>query len=867
MEKPWAKDIFELEKEYETSSKEGLKFSTFRTRLKKCGRNTFDDDNTASGWQIFRRQLANIFVLILFVASFITWYSEGLSHAIILWGIIVLNVLLGFFQENKAEKALSELKSTIKVKAKVVRQGQIHEINAEEIVPGDLVVLEAGEQVPADVRLVEVHSLEINQAVLTGESNPVLKTTRPVVAEDLLDAGNLAFCGTEVTAGRGLGLVFATGKNCQFGKIAELISGTEEETPLENRLKYLGKVLTVASVVLTIILFLLGLWRDWPIMTLLTYCLALLVAAVPESLPTTITLSLAIGVIRMARHKAVVRRLASVETLGTVSIIATDKTGTLTDNKLKVAFAVLPLKNHNDLESWQSFNLGADQILNQNEERQLTEFLKIAVLCTDAQVRENKQIGDPTELSLINKAKEYGIDTIKQKSLFKRLSEIPFDSLRGYMATFHQNSTGQIIVVKGAPEKVVKFCKISSADKKYLHTQVEKLSSEGMRTLLFAFKKAGELEESSLRNMTVLGLVGLADMPKDSAAEAIRRSIAAGIRPVIITGDNGLTAAYVAKTVGFEVTPDEIATGAEVETLSARGLLSKIKSIKIFARVSPEHKIRIVEALKKTGVKVAVTGDGVNDAPALKAANVGIAMGLRGTAVARGAADMVLLDDNYGTIVEAIRYGRSIYENIRKTIVFLISGNFGELFIVAFAFVANLPMPLTAIQILWMNLVTDALPAMAMAFSKPDKNILDRGPLASDRKSVYKMLQNSGVLVLVSLPATIVLYLFYLKYNPELTQTMVLTSLIAMEMVFALSIQATLPLWRDFKQFFSNGYVWLTVAISIVLQTVANQTPLGRLLGLHTLSWGDYHLIVLLSLITFLVAELVKVLFTKNKIK
>ncbi len=858
MEKPWAKDIFELEKHYRTSIKDGLLFSRSREYLKKYGPNAFRSEQAASSWQILWRQCTNIFVLILLIASIIALYSEGLNQAVVLWVIIIINISLGYAQENKAEKTLAALKESISTKSKVIRQSTDHLINTSEIVPGDLVVLEQGDQVPADLRLVEAHRLQINQAVLTGESTPAAKITYKL-PEDLsiLEADNLAFSGTSVVAGRGLGLVIATGENCQFGKIVELIDKKHSVTPLEKRLNYLSKLLTAVSIVLAISLFFLGLWRGWPTLEILTYSLAILVAAVPESLPTTITLSLAMGVIQMAKRKAVVRRLSSVETLGLVSIIATDKTGTLTKNELSLAEVVLRLPNG----EWQRFSLGDGQILSDQEERKVKRFLEQTVLCTDVRLHGKDYSGDPTEVAIAKTGQLYGlrIELIKERN--RRLSEIPFDSSRGYMATLHSAAGEKFIIVKGGFEKVIKFCKPDTDSKLHLGKEAKALAASGMRVLAVATKKISALEESSLHGLAMLGLLGMIDLPSDSASASILESTEAGVNPVIITGDNELTAAYVGRAVGMDVRSDQIALGREIEDYSRKDLRSAVKNIKIFARVSPEHKIRIVEAIKKSGAVVAVTGDGVNDAPALKAADVGVAMG-NGTAVAREASDIILLDNNYGTIVEAIRFGRAIYENIGKSIVFLLSGNFAELFVIAFAFIVNLPVPITAIQVLWMNLVTDALPAIAFAFEPPDQNIMKEGPKDNRRRVVNKLIYHAVVLVAIALPVVILSYLFYLKSRPEVMGTVILTLMIFIEMAFAASVHTKDPIWENPFATFSNRYLWLAIASSVFLQILFIETPLRNILGLKDLILTDYLFVLVGALIVFISSEFVKLIFS-----
>jgi Ca2+-transporting ATPase len=867
MEKSFAGTIIELERELKSSHKTGLSAEQARKLLLHHGKNSLDFEKPPSPFSILWRQFTNIFVLILIIASIIALYSEGLDQAIVLWVIIVLNIFLGFLQENKAERALQALKDSVTQKAIVIRDGHQFEVKSEELVPGDLIIFSEGDQIPADIRLVETHNLQINQAILTGESTPALKTEQAATGDiSLLEARNLAFSGTSVILGRGRGLVFATGGNCQFGKIADLVSKKRSVTPLEKRLRYLGKYLTILSIILAALLFLLGLWRHWPILKLLTYTMAILVSIVPESLPTTITLALAIGVIRMAKRKAVVRRLNSVETLGIVNVIATDKTGTLTKNQLSLAEVTIPVRNKSSKKiSWQGVSLVDDQILSQSEEESIADFLAKSLLCTDATIVGNQESGDPTEIAILRGAKDFNLKPDEEKNRNKRLAEFPFDSAKGFMATLHQTKTNRLLIAKGTPEKIFHFSLLSDKQKTFFEHQVKKMSKKGMRVLAVAERRISGLEESSLRNLEVIGLLGLVDLPSESAAESIKRSIEAGIKPLIITGDNPLTAAYIGRSIGMEIHNNEIVLGHQIERLTLEELMKVAHRTKIFARVGPEDKIRIVEALKRGGATVAVTGDGVNDAPALREADVGVAMGLRGTAVAREAADVILLDNNYGTIIEAVRFGRAIYDNIKKTIVFLLSGNFSELFIVALAFVANLPVPITAIQILWVNLVTDALPAMAFAFEPPEHDVLSRGPGDNRKKIITHLIKYSLVLVLLSAPAVIFTYLYYLKHDPDLVSTMVLSVMIFIELVYAISVHTSRPFWNNIRGTFSNIYLWLAIISSAAIQIICIETPVGNFLNLKNITISDYGFLGVLTLVTFLLAEIIKAFLGINR--
>lgn len=678
------------------------------------GRNVLEDENSQSMLESFLAQLNDPLIYILFVAAGISMLLKEYGDMAIILAVVLTNAIIGVIQEGRAKHALEALKEMTSPHA-FVREGvHIREVPAADLIPGDIVVLEAGCQVPADIQITKAINLKIEESALTGESVPVSKNTTDK---------NLAFMSTNVTYGRGEGIVKAIGMETEIGKIAQMLKDTKTElTPLQKRLADLGKVLGTVSVFLCILLFAMAVLQRRDMGEMLITAISLAVAAVPEGLPAIVTMVLALSVSRMVKVQTIVKRLPSVETLGCVSVVCSDKTGTLTQNRMTVT------KCYVDGEIYP-----VDKLHSLKQQ----DFLQGFALCNDASIADGTRRGDPTELALLDMAAYYGIEREKLEQKMPRVDEISFDSERKMMSTRHECTTGNVSYTKGSPDEILERCKyfrlngrtevLNESCKKKIQKALAELTEKGLRVLALGMReKASSLEESEL---IFLGFVGMADPIRPEAANAVTEFVKAGVSTVMITGDRLDTAFAIAKELGMATKISECMTGEEVENIDDVELARKMRSVRVFAHVSPEHKVRIVGACKRNGAITAMTGDGVNDAPSLKAADVGIAMGMAGTDVAKNAADIVLADDNFATIAKAIAQGRCIYENIRKSVIFLLSSNFGEIITMLVAVAFGFPAPLKSSHILWINLITDSLPALALGVDVEEKkSYMDRPP-------------------------------------------------------------------------------------------------------------------------------------------
>ncbi len=716
----------------------GLDGMEASARLAKYGRNQLREKKEKSQLALFIGQLNDPLIFILFAAMGVSVFLGEVGDAGIIVTVILVNAFVGMVQEGKARKAIDALKKLTSPHAIVKRNGRQQEIDAGELVPGDIVCLEAGRQVPADLRLVKAMGLKIEESALTGESVPVEKDAGFVAAgkTDIGDCKNMAYMSTNVTYGRGEGIVVATGMDTQIGHIAGMISEAKEEmTPLQKRLADLGKVLSGVAVFICVFLFMVAMLQKRDVGDMLLTAISLAVAAVPEGLPAIVTIVLALSVSRMVKVNTIIRKLPSVETLGAVNVVCSDKTGTLTQNKMTVKKCYMDGKV-----------LAADEL---DKERH-RELLMGAVLCNDGLVSGESRIGDPTELALLDMAAKYHLSRERLERDYPRTDEKAFDSGRKMMTTLHRGREGRVSYTKGGTEEVLRCCKYivsrgkkaamsESARREILHAAGQ-MSSEALRVLAFAMREDAAAPEE--RDLVFIGLVGMIDPARPEAAEAVAAFRQAGVDTVMITGDHVDTAFAIAKELGIASGREECLGGSELDRLDERQFEEKAQRVRVYARVSPEHKVKIVNALKKKGKVVAMTGDGVNDAPSLKAADIGIAMGMNGTDVAKNAADMVLTDDNFATIRKAIEEGRGIYENIRKAILFLLSSNFGEIITMLAAILAGLPSPLKASHILWINLITDSLPALALGVDQNDGEELMR---QKPRKSGENLFAHGGL--------------------------------------------------------------------------------------------------------------------------
>ncbi|MEN2985422.1 MAG: cation-transporting P-type ATPase [Thermodesulfovibrionaceae bacterium] len=741
----------EIYQKLQTSEK-GLTSEEVKKRLTKYGLNKLLEEEKINKIKIFIHQFASPLIYILLIAGVVTVFLKEYIDAGVIFAVLLLNATIGFIQEYKAERSIRALKRMLIQKAKVLRDGAEKEINSEELVPGDIVFLYSGIRVPADIRLIHTVELKIDESILTGESLPVEKHHHTIKEENLTygDQKNMAFMGTIVVSGRARGVVVGTGMNTVFGKIAKHIKEVETvKAPLQDKITKFANVIGVFVLSASVLLFLVGLIVGESIKNMFMTAVAAAVAAIPEGLPVVVTIALAVGVSRMAKHNVIIRRLPAVETLGSTTVIGSDKTGTLTKNEMTVKILydgkdVYEVEGSGYEPTGNILHEGLP--INVKERKHLINLLRIGLLCNESSVyidnREYKIEGDPTEAALIISAMKAGLSLDEEREKYRQLALIPFESERGYMATLHVYRGKRYIFVKGAPEKVLNMCiKDSFGDEidreKILHIAAE-FAKRGLRILAFAYREVTEEVEEirckeiekcdEVSGLVFAGLQGMIDPPRPEAIEAIKGCKKAGIRVIMITGDHAVTAKAIGEMLGISEAKSKVLTGKELEKMNDEELFHKVKEVSIYARVSPEHKLRIVEQLKRHGEIVAVTGDGVNDAPALKAAHIGVAMGKSGTDVAKEASDMVLTDDNFVSIFHAVREGRIVFDNIRKVTFFLIPTGVASILSIVLAMIFGVPIPYVPAQILWINLVTNGLQDVALAFEPGEKGVLMRPP-------------------------------------------------------------------------------------------------------------------------------------------
>ncbi len=743
----------------------GLSTAQVAERLAENGPNELVEKGGRTPWQILWEQLTATMVLILVAAAVISGFLGDTKNLIAILSIVIIYALLGFVQEYRAEKAIAALKKLSVPNVRVLRNGQLTELSARELVPGDILQLETGNVIPADVRLLETVNLRVQEAALTGESEAVEKQTHPLPMEDLPlgDRRNLGYMGTIVTQGRGQALVVATGMQTELGKIADLIQQVpQEETPLQKRLDQLGKTLAVVGVVIAGLIFAIGVWRGDEIRHMLLTAVSVAVAIVPEGLPAVVTVTLALGAQRMLARKALIRKLPAVETLGSVTVICSDKTGTLTENKMTVV--VLDVAGHSVDLTEEMNNDGSIQAGERGAARKVesgAEALSLlsigGALCNDAMLIEQNEgryhtLGDPTEGALVVAGAKLGQWKATLEIDFPRVAEVPFDSERKRMTTIHkvngplgnlEPGSAYLAFTKGSSDGLLDVSshvwvngKVEIMDENWrgrIASAGEKLAARGMRVLGLAFRALDQIPASAEieRDLTFVGLFAMIDPPRAEVKDAVALTKSAGIRTVMITGDHPLTAVEIARQLGISAN-GQVLTGAEIERISFEELKAVVENVNVFARVSPEHKIKIVQALQERGQIVSMTGDGVNDAPALRRANIGVAMGITGTDVSKEASDLVLLDDNFATIVAAVKEGRTIYDNIRKFVRFSVAGNIGKVLVMLIAPFLGKPIPLLPLQLLWLNLLTDGLLGLGLGVEKSEKDTMQRPPYTPD---------------------------------------------------------------------------------------------------------------------------------------
>ena len=872
------------------TSEEGLSEEEAQRRLEEFGPNELRKEKGKSPWSIFFDQFKDFLIILLLGATFVSLLIGEVLDAAAIMAIVIISAFLGFLQEYRAERALEALKKMAALEALVIRDGRERRILAKELVPGDIILIHAGDKVPADARLIEEFNLKVDEAPLTGESVPVNKEVMVLPLETALaDRKNMLYAGTIVTYGRGKAVVVATGMETEFGKIAQMIQLVEEETtPLERRMAEIGRWLGIGSLAVVAVVSALGIFRGHELLEMFLWGVSLAVAAVPEALPAVVTGALAIGVQRMAKRNAIVRRLPAVETLGCTTFICSDKTGTLTKNEMTVRRIWL---SGDIIEvTGVGYEPKGEFIVASRGERVagspphsdegLKLLLRTALLCNDAHLEQESEawtiIGDPTEGALVVAAAKAGLDKRELEALYPRVAEVPFTSERKRMTTVHATPDGtKMVCAKGAPEIVLARCnriwcdgrivELSEAERNEILRANEEMAADALRVLGVAYKElppdASDFGEDVVeRDLVFLGLMAMIDPPRDEVRDALRLCEQAGVKVAMVTGDHKLTAVAIAKELGMLKEGNLTLTGPELDRLSDEEFDRIVEDVAVYARVSPEHKMRIVEALKKKGHIVAMTGDGVNDAPALKRADMGVAMGITGTEVTKEASDMVLADDNFATIVAAIEEGRSIYDNIKKYLSYLLSCNVGEILIMFVAGLMGLPLPLVTLQILWVNLTTDGLPAIALGVDPPEPDIMLRPP-RDPKESVFTLPVKLliGTVALLMTAGIIPVFASVLPGEGLVkAQTMAFTMVTMFEMFNAFNCRSERHSIFEVGPF-ANRWLVLAVLSSILLQAAVIYIPfLQSIFGTAALSLADWLLITAISSSAFIVVEVGK---------
>ena len=843
----------EILRKLNTNEKTGLEESEVLKRREQKGKNKLEDKKKESILVKFIKQFNDFMIIILIIASIISAIVAKLQgendyiDSIIIIGIVILNAIMGVVQEAKAEKSIESLKQMTPQKAKVIREGKTKEINAEEIVEGDIIILEAGNYVPADCRLLESYNLKIEESSLTGENIPAEKDAKGIYKENipLGDMKNMAFMASIVVNGHAKAVVTNIGMETQVGKIANMIIENESpETPIQRKLGQVGKILGIACLVICIIIFIIGIIKKIDPIEMFMTSVGLAVAAIPEGLPAIVTIVLSIGITKMAKKNSIIRKLPAVETLGSSNVICSDKTGTLTQNKMKVV----------EIYS-----------------KDINKTIEYGSLCTDCEITEKNEItGDPTEKAIVEKGIELGKNKHLLQEEFPRINEISFDSNRKMMTTIHKIGNKYRIITKGAPDVLLKRCirteekNLDLIARKEILNQNTIMANKALRVIAVAYKDVNTLpikidSENIEKELIFLGLIGMIDPPRERVKEAIKTCKEAGIKTVMITGDHLDTAKAIAKDLGILKSDNEAIRGQDLDKLTDEELRKKIKNYSVFARVTPEHKVRIVKAWQRTGAVVAMTGDGVNDSPALKNADIGIAMGKNGTDVAKNAADMILTDDNFVTIVEAVKQGRNIYDNIRKAIHFLIATNIGEIVTIFMGLVLGLKSPLLAIQLLWINLVTDSFPAIALGLESAEKDIMNRQPI-DKRKGIFADgLWNKIIVegIMIGMLTLIAFSIGNKYYGLEVARTMAFLTMGFLELIHSINIKSEKSIFE--VGIFENKYLIGSIILGILIQIIVVLIPpVANIFELTELNQTQWLITIVISILPIPIMELQK---------
>lgn len=835
---------------------------------KEYGMNELTEGKKKSTLQIFLEQYKDFLVIILICAAIISGFLGDVESAAVILIVITINAILGTVQTVKAEQSLASLKQLSSPMAKVLRNGQIAKIPSREVTVGDEVILEAGDQIPADGRILESASMKVDESALTGESLAVEK--EETILEDKVPLGdqkNMVFSGSFVTYGRGSFLVTAVGMKTEVGKIASLLKNTsEKKTPLQVNLDQFGQKLSIIIIAFCAVLFGINVWQGKPIGDAFMFAVALAVAAIPEALSSIVTIVLSFGTRKMAKEGAIIRKLQAVEGLGSVSVICSDKTGTLTQNKMTVEHYYVENKCYS-----------ADVLKKENSAQ--NQLLTASILCSDAKVVDGKDFGDPTETALIHMGNKMQVSADEIREKYPRISEVPFDSDRKLMSTLHDLDSGRTMITKGAIDVLLdrvtgiqkdgKVCPFTEEDREEIEKQNQFFSENGLRVLAFAYKKMDGVEEISPedeKDYIFLGLISMMDPPREESRMAVEECIKAGMKPVMITGDHKVTAAAIAKRIGILKDEKEACEGMEIDALSDEELQDFVENISVYARVSPEHKIRIVKAWQEKGNIVAMTGDGVNDAPALKQADIGVAMGITGTEVSKDASSMVLTDDNFATIIKAVENGRNVYENIKHSIQFLLSGNFGGILAVLYASVRALPVPFAPVHLLFINLLTDSLPAIALGLEPHTKKVMERKPRPMNESILTKdFLIRIGTEGLVIAFMTMTAYMlgYGSSHNTLLAQTMAFATLCTSRLVHGYNSKSNSPVIFT-NRFFNNVYLAGAFLIGLVLITAVVMIPgLHDIFKVQTLQFSQLMMVYGLALLNLPVIQLLKAVTRK----